>query len=171
MSQPLLDNSSGSILCWNGEAWKIGGQPVVGNDSEAVFDLLLKACSGSEDDMQDSSHKRVLAALSTVTGPFAFVFYDAANKTIYYGRDCLGRRSLLRKITSDAKLIISSICDNDTGDEWVEVKADGIYAIDLTGCANHTGLEGELFPQLRKGENQTTEPALVGEFTESLKVS
>src|SRR4051794_31814609 len=44
-AQPFLDASSGSALCWNGEAWKIGPDPVIGNDGQAVFNLLIQASS------------------------------------------------------------------------------------------------------------------------------
>src|SRR5690625_7263327 len=30
--QPIVDTGSESILCWNGAAWKIFGEPVRGND-------------------------------------------------------------------------------------------------------------------------------------------
>src|ERR1700710_1779447 len=43
--QPLLDEDSGSVLCWNGEAWKFDDEPVIGNDSRRVFELLLAAAS------------------------------------------------------------------------------------------------------------------------------
>ena len=35
--QPLEEQVDvGSVLCWNGEAWRIGGCPVSGNDGEAI---------------------------------------------------------------------------------------------------------------------------------------
>src|SRR3954468_23944904 len=41
--QPLMDPKTGCILCWNGEAWKVGGKNVLGNDSDEIFNLLLSA--------------------------------------------------------------------------------------------------------------------------------
>lgn len=64
-------------------------------------------------------------------GPYAFVFYDAPNKRVYYGRDCLGRRSLLRKDAVDGTIVLSSVCNNASGEAWAEVDADGIHVVDL----------------------------------------
>lgn len=125
VSQPLTDKGTGSVLCWNGEAWSVNGDAVTGSDSNTVFDLLLKA-SRSPD-----SRRAVVQLLSGIRGPYAIVFYDAVNELVYYGRDCLGRRSLLKKTTSDGSLVLSSVCDNATGEAWAEVEADGIYAVEL----------------------------------------
>jgi hypothetical protein len=38
---------------------------------------------------------------------------------------------LLQKATTDDQLIISSVCDNVSGDRWAEIDADGIYMVDL----------------------------------------
>jgi asparagine synthetase B (glutamine-hydrolysing) len=133
VEQPLRDEETGSVLCWNGEAWSINGEVVKGNDSVAVFDRLLAAslCASST----ETAAKAVIDLLSSIRGPYAFVFYDAGNKLLYYGRDCLGRRSLLRKSTSDDTMVLSSVCDNTSGEAWSEVEADGVYTVNLdTAC-------------------------------------
>ncbi|KAL7911998.1 asparagine synthase domain-containing protein [Trichoderma velutinum] len=117
--QPLEDAESGSVLCWNGEAWKLGGKPVEGNDGEAVL-ALLTAASGSEDS--------VLDALRSIEGPFAFIFMDKRAKKLYYGRDRLGRRSLLLKLGDE--FLLSSIAEAPAVG-WTEVEADGCYTIQL----------------------------------------
>ncbi|OAA45348.1 asparagine synthetase domain containing protein 1 [Beauveria brongniartii RCEF 3172] len=120
-AQPLLDQDSGSALCWNGEAWRIHGQPVTGNDGEFVLSKLVAASSHSQE--------AILDTLRAIEGPFAFVFVDKRNKSLYYGRDRLGRRSLLVKLESPFQL--SSISDASTTG-WLEVEADGCYSISLT---------------------------------------
>ncbi|KAM3552362.1 hypothetical protein MY1884_007249, partial [Beauveria asiatica] len=120
-AQPLLDQDSGSALCWNGEAWRIHGQPVTGNDGEFVLSKLVTASSHSQE--------AILNTLRAIEGPFAFVFVDKRNKVLYYGRDRLGRRSLLVKLESPFQL--SSISDASTTG-WLEVEADGCYSISLT---------------------------------------
>ncbi|KAI4672956.1 uncharacterized protein J4E78_001459 [Alternaria triticimaculans] len=127
VEQPLRDDTTGSVLCWNGEAWSIAGQAIDGNDSKLVFTKLLDACTGT----REASMRRVIELLSVVRGPYALVFYDASHKRIYYGRDCLGRRSLLQKSTLDGTLVLSSVCDNASGESWAEVEADGIYVVDV----------------------------------------
>lgn len=136
VKQPLKDNDTQSVLCWNGEAWKIGDEVVRGNDSELVFDLMLRASAGLPADQPSSSIQRVTEAISSIRGPFAFVFFDAVHALLYYGRDCLGRRSLLRKSASSGDMVLSSVCDNDSGDQWSEIDADGLYVVDLKPTFN-----------------------------------
>ncbi|KAH6608624.1 hypothetical protein Trco_001970 [Trichoderma cornu-damae] len=120
--QPLRDAESGSVLCWNGEAWKLGGKPVEGNDGEAVLSLLT-AASGELGD-EDS----VLHALRSIEGPFAFIFLDKSAKRLFYGRDRLGRRSLLLKRGDE--FLLSSVAEAPAKG-WAEVEADGCYTIQL----------------------------------------
>lgn len=131
--QPLRHSASGSLLCWNGEAWSIGDQVVSGNDSEKVFIELLLVCGGRES--PEASLRAVGAVLSSIRGPYAFVYYDASHEMLYYGRDCLGRRSLLRKDTADGSVVLSSVCDNASGESWTEVEADGIYVVKFRDTA------------------------------------
>ena len=140
--QPLRDSESNSILCWNGEAWGIKNKPIQGNDAEHVFKILLNATKrpGDKiDDMRtccDHSLQGVIDILSSIYGPYAFIFHDAQHHRVFYGRDVLGRRSLLAKRCSDAGLVLSSICDPSEPEGWMEVGADGIYVIDLTADVN-----------------------------------
>lgn len=127
VAQPLIDEATGSVLCWNGEAWSIHDDVVTGNDSNVVFAQLLGACAGSP----DAATRAVIRFISSIRGPYAFVFYDAVQRRLYYGRDCLGRRSLLRKSMPDGTLILSSVCDSASGAAWLEVEADGIYIVNL----------------------------------------
>lgn len=128
--QPLRDENSGSILCWNGEAWRIQGELLSGNDTEAVFALLSNASSSRslQEPEASASDDPVLEALRSIEGPFAFIYYDKPARRVYYGRDRLGRRSLL--IKAGSPLVLSSIAES-TSEEWSEVEADGCYSIHL----------------------------------------
>ena len=134
VAQPLEDLSSGSFLCWNGEVWKFGNKVINGNDGEQVFKLLLDATEGTnfETSRQGSLEQAVLTRISSLTGPFAFVFYDAVNQRLYFGRDVLGRRSLLIKKSEHDALIISSLGESADSQAWLEIEANGVYMIDLT---------------------------------------
>jgi asparagine synthetase B (glutamine-hydrolysing) len=127
--QPLVDPASGCVLCWNGEAWKLSGTTVNGNDSIALFELLLQAVAASD------SHSKVLGVLEKTHGPFALAFYDGQNKKLYFGRDCLGRRSLLKTTTSPGTVVISSVCDLTLDSPWLEVEADGVHLYDFSTAA------------------------------------
>lgn len=120
--QPLVDNNSGSVLCWNGEAWGIAGEPVKGNDGEAVLNLLEKARR------ETSEGDAVLDALRAIEGPFAFIYFDKPGKRVYYGRDRLGRRSLL--VNPGTPFSLCSITETPV-EGCSEVEADGCYTIQL----------------------------------------
>ncbi len=137
VEQPLIDPASKSILCWNGEAWKIDDKVVVGNDAVAVLDLLnnytnLEDRDSSTQRCRNGSNEcRVVDAMSRITGPYAFVYYDAHRRQIFYGRDVLGRRSLLVNKHQKGSFAISSICDPETPEGWVEVEPNCIHVLDL----------------------------------------
>ena len=136
IEQPVEDSMSGSLLCWNGEAWAIDGERIGGNDALTVFDLLLKATEAPKRDISGCSSERVLAkevtyALSSTSGPFAFLYFDARHQQLFFGRDVLGRRSLLRTVREDGCLIISSVPGESGLSPWIEIDANGIYTIDV----------------------------------------
>lgn len=128
--QPAIDGITGSVLCWNGEAWRIESKVVTENDTAIVFAAILaasrtaahsKECEQSKD---TDLHNSITKMLAMIKGPFAFVYFDATSSSLYYGRDHLGRRSLL--IRSDANgFTLTSTSDGAAG--WQEVPADGIY--------------------------------------------
>ncbi|UPK99340.1 hypothetical protein LCI18_010275 [Fusarium solani-melongenae] len=121
--QPLTDPASGSILCWNGEAWGLRGEPVQGNDGEAVLALLAEAS-------RSAAHTpgQILDVLRAIEGPFSFIYLDKPAKRLYYGRDRLGRRSLL--IKEGLPFALSSIAERPV-EGWSEVEADGCYTLEL----------------------------------------
>lgn len=132
VSQPLVDAATQSVLCWNGDAWKIAGQPIQGNDTEVIFNLLLQATkSSSEASVLNDSVQNVANVISSISGPFAFVFYDAVNSRLFFSRDCLGRRSLLQGCDEQGSLKICSLCDGTTTTHFEEVLTDGMHMIDL----------------------------------------
>ncbi|MCJ1349818.1 hypothetical protein MMC31_008059 [Peltigera leucophlebia] len=137
VEQPLEDAQSGSILCWNGEAWKVNGTTIVGNDAVVIMNLLVEAVgshytSSMKDKAPDgATTEAVLDVMSSISGPFAFLFFDAKSQMIFYGRDPLGRRSLLHNIATDGALSLSSIYQHTGTDGWTEVEAGCIYRFDL----------------------------------------
>lgn len=125
-AQPFIDVSSNSALCWNGEAWKIGLDSVTGNDGQAVFDMLIKA--SSDHAATSDSTTAILGVLQNISGPFAFVYLDKYHNQLYFGRDRLGRRSLLHKTDGHTNLQLSSIADTVSG-PWMEIEADAVHRI------------------------------------------
>ncbi|OAP60785.1 hypothetical protein AYL99_05787 [Fonsecaea erecta] len=156
-AQPLEDRNSGSILCWNGEAWKVDGVRVQGNDSVQIFRLLLHA---SQSTQNDEYRQRTAQVLTNVAGPFAFVFYDAIHSTIFYGRDRLGRRSLLTSRGDENSLTLCSI-GIALGDVVLneEVSTNTIHFISLEhGQITHGELPWQTIPPVI---NKTRQPEVL----------
>jgi asparagine synthetase B (glutamine-hydrolysing) len=154
--QPLVDLQTSSILCWNGEAWKIGHELVEGNDGEAVLDLLTSRTSSLS---AFDSVNRVLETIQSISGPFAFVYFDKVHELLYFGRDCLGRRSLLFNVESINTIVQFSSITGTTGGSWREVEADGIYVLAISSVPAHPSLislpieytQSARFPMYRTG--------------------
>ena len=128
--QPLVDPGTGSVLCWNGEAWRLHGRPIAAgaSDTREVFDTLLSAPEGRVDEV-----------LGHVEGEFAFVFYDAPTGVCWYGRDWAGRRSLVARTRRDGALLEVASTGDDSGagaggsEAWEEVEAGGgVQRVDVT---------------------------------------
>jgi asparagine synthetase B (glutamine-hydrolysing) len=146
VTQPLIDQSSGSVFCWNGEAWRFMGQAIQGNDSEFIFQNLMgriqDAVHDASADLLEAQQRTSIAVrtvLGQIEGPFTFLYYDAACKLIFYGRDTLGRRSLLINTTND-HFVLSSVAHISSSERWTEVEADGVYEVDLAGLAKRLSL-------------------------------
>ncbi|QSS58541.1 cytoplasm protein [Histoplasma capsulatum] len=144
--QPFVDSDSRSVLCWNGEAWKIQNNPVQGNDAKCVFQLLLKAVQPPETQsgllpsqiMESQYLAKVVQAVGAISGPFSFVFYDGYRQRVFYGRDRLGRRALLSGWDITGSFKISSVCDGTSSKHFEEVETDGIHMIDLASLFQNT---------------------------------
>lgn len=123
--QPFVDPETGSVFCWNGEAWKIRHHDVSGNDGEAIAALLNEAVRRDLEEREAA----ILQVLRSIDGPFAFVFFDKPSGKVYYGRDRLGRRSLV--IRKGGQCVVLSSITDAADPQWSEVEADGIYVIDV----------------------------------------
>ncbi|KAI1906178.1 hypothetical protein LOZ12_003833 [Ophidiomyces ophidiicola] len=135
-TQPFIDPPSESVLCWNGEAWKLSNEVLAGNDTYRIFQLFLESIKPPNNGTLPCTRQVPLGtlaqAISTIAGPFAFVFYDRPWSRIIYGRDFLGRRSLLQGRDYKANFVISSVCAGTPSNCFEEVSTDGIHVLDLT---------------------------------------
>jgi asparagine synthetase B (glutamine-hydrolysing) len=114
----------GNLLLFNGEIF--GGdffdQLNGGNDTEFLSNALRNA----------KSQEDILNIISGIHGPFAFIFWKKDLNKLYYGRDVLGRRSLLKlKSRRSQSLILASVSEELDDDEWEEVATTGVFGLDL----------------------------------------
>lgn len=156
-AQPMVEEEEGevrSVMCWNGEAWRVGGEEVEEgvNDTGLVWERLKSAARNEE------STTAILKALGEIEGPYAFVFYEACKHRVWFGRDCLGRRSLVRHDNEEELQLSSTGVRGDQEGPWNEVEADGVYYVDLTS----ENLDTQHIPYSQSSEVlQTVGPKLV----------
>ncbi|XP_075962793.1 asparagine synthetase domain-containing protein 1 [Anarhichas minor] len=144
--QPVRDDT-GNVLLWNGEIF--GGLPVMPEENDtAVVSERLSSCDGPSE---------ILSVLSAVRGPWGFVYYQKAGDYLWFGRDFLGRRSLLWKFDAEVNaLTLTSVAARQSGpgpaqSAWREVPAAGVYRIDLKAVTQAGSVTFELYPWARGG--------------------
>ncbi|XP_040913746.1 asparagine synthetase domain-containing protein 1 [Toxotes jaculatrix] len=142
--QPLQDDT-GNVLVWNGEVF--GGLPVMpGENDTAVVARWLSSCS---------SPSEILSVLSSIRGPWGFVYYQKAGDYLWFGRDFFGRRSLLWKFDAEV-LTLTSVAAHTSGSDqfsWQEVPAVGVYRIDLKAVTEAGAVTFEVYPWARAGND------------------
>ncbi|CAG8454408.1 1846_t:CDS:10 [Ambispora gerdemannii] len=99
MKQPVRDNDR--VLLWNGEIFDGIEVSKHENDTEKLFEAL-KSCdqaAANVNNMRNNSERDELnpiaQTLAKIEGPFSFVYWESSRRKLWFGRDCLGRRSLL----------------------------------------------------------------------------
>ena len=138
VAQPLSDDQTGSFFVWNGEAWRLGGQDVSGNDTTFVFRTLLTKCEDrvvicdSAEGMRKAVAEAVRDVLQAIDGPFSFLFFYGPTSVMFYGRDILGRRSMLVSQDQTGDLHISSVSAGPNPAPWREVETGGIFMLETS---------------------------------------
>lgn len=155
--QPVQDRS-GNILVWNGEIF--GGLPLIPEENDtAVVSERLSSCN---------SPSEILSVLSTLRGPWGFVYYQKAGDYIWFGRDYFGRRSLLWKFDEDVNaLTLTSVAAHTSGpvcSVWQEVPAVGVYRIDLRAVTEAGCVTFEVYPWAHAGDD------LLATYSETIPV-
>ena len=98
--QPVTDNA-GNLLMWNGDVYNrenLGDE----NNNECDTNLL------SEKLGEAVTEGEVLKVFGRVKGPWAFVYLHKATDSLWFGRDCFGRSSLLMQKINE-ELILTSV--------------------------------------------------------------
>ncbi|KAG6845952.1 hypothetical protein H0H87_011000 [Tephrocybe sp. NHM501043] len=114
----------GNVLCWNGEIFDGMDISARENDGSRLFDKLQTL--QSEDDIRD--------LFGSIEGPYAFVYYQSYSQRVYFGRDPLGRRSLLihRPTLGLPYILLASVSNGvDPRYDFEEVSTDSIFYLDL----------------------------------------
>ncbi|GMN42017.1 hypothetical protein TIFTF001_011230 [Ficus carica] len=154
--QPLVD-SSGNILVYNGEIF--GGIYIGSEDNDA--EILLRALESCGD---ESGKASVVEVLSKIRGPWSIIYWQESSRTLWFGRDAFGRRSLLVHwpTLKDSQFLLSSVShispieqssdleveNGTTGPRFWEELACGIYSMTVDAPSG----DGFLVSEVRKHE-------------------
>ncbi|CAG8445156.1 893_t:CDS:10 [Acaulospora morrowiae] len=132
IKQPLV-NGDQDVLLWNGEIFDGLEVPAGENDTAHLFKALKEN--------SDDSDYNILSVLQKIEGPYSIIYWQSLKRKLWFGRDCLGRRSLLWHIPShkDPNFLLTSVgCKIPDGPDDIfttpylqEVPANGIYCIDV----------------------------------------
>ncbi|KAI8786989.1 asparagine synthetase domain-containing protein 1-like isoform X1 [Biomphalaria glabrata] len=119
--QPVTDETNNALL-WNGEIFDGIQVEEDENDTQVLFNALTK-CTGDD---------TVLKLLESIHGPWAFIYWQADVKKLWFGRDMFGRRSLLWHLPSlkDNQFILSSVATENQ--DFAEIPSVGIFVLDFT---------------------------------------
>ncbi|XP_023767251.1 uncharacterized protein LOC111915848 [Lactuca sativa] len=150
VTQPLVDKS-GNILIYNGEVF--GGIDLNSdiNDTEVLMKSLKECCNCLSHEHEGTCRNgkySVPELLSKIKGPWALIYWQENSKTIWFGRDALGRRSLLVHWPSikDLRFMLSSVSPPSAIDElnfWEELPC-GVYSLAMSASKMDGNLVGEV---------------------------
>ena len=162
---PSLNCDEGAwncALCWNGECYthdkNVGGASEFKNDrgrrgdgdmvelistteersdTILVTELVRESISASgHSDLGE--HEAISGAIGRIHGEFAFILFVASSDCIYYGRDCIGRRSLVINKSLHGAVALSSVAIEaqdgqsiSNGDRWEEIPPGVVYRLDM----------------------------------------
>ncbi|NXE18878.1 ASND1 protein, partial [Ardeotis kori] len=159
--QPLED-ANNNIFLWNGEIFNGVHVGDLENDTEVVFHHLA-LCSSEAD---------ILSLFSSLQGPWSFIYYQASRHSLWFGRDYFGRRSLLWQFSNEADSafsLTSVSVYSQSGNQWQEVPASGIFKMDLKACATTKSLSLTLFPWKYSCTEKTGEEVFINILNQASK--
>ncbi|KAJ6432185.1 hypothetical protein OIU84_019437 [Salix udensis] len=162
--QPFVD-SYGNVLIYNGEIF--GGIHVESdrNDGEVLMQTLANCCScgsnGHTGPCSVAGHgcNSVPNVFSTIKGPWAIIYWQESSRTLWFGRDAFGRRSLVVHwpTVKDSRFLLSSVSpfssvyqssdfevENGTHHNFWEELSCGIYSLSMDASKLHGYLAGEV---------------------------
>ncbi|XP_023288092.1 asparagine synthetase domain-containing protein 1 isoform X3 [Orussus abietinus] len=90
--QPCID-STGNVLLWNGDIFS--GNLASDNTCDTITVL-------NNFELSDN----ISQILKDVEGPYSFVYFQRHKNLLYFGRDCIGRHSLLIKLNLERNFIM-----------------------------------------------------------------
>ena len=140
IQQPFVDES-GNILAWNGEVFSglTTFTPGISDTTQisALFDESIRSALSQFDfaDFSDLNLREIISlsalqavtkSISNVNGPYAFIYYHKLLQMLIYGRDPLGRRSLLQFNCIGFPIALSSVWPSCLNDQSESALREGV---------------------------------------------
>ncbi|KAI4494253.1 hypothetical protein M0802_009122 [Mischocyttarus mexicanus] len=116
--QPLID-PNGNILLWNGDVFS--GSLAKNDTSDSI--TILNAFSKS---------LNITNTLRYIQGPYSFIYFQKSSKLLYFGRDIIGRHSLLLQLNNEKNTFTITSVGGKYFQNIIEVPAIGIFVINLS---------------------------------------
>lgn len=117
--QPVETN--GFLIQFNGELYN--DESLLGNDTDYIAGKLSETVSGRED--------AVLSIWGRLNGEFALSIVDLMENKVYFGKDFLGRRSLVYSLNSKGLTICSLAPIGPLKEAFLECVSSDICVVDL----------------------------------------
>lgn len=150
--QPLMSSDGRLHLAWNGQIFDWNHTATSSkvrldageNDGVILLDRITSLLQGNR-----SCEEALNAALAEVEGPYAFALLDRNESKLFYGRDPLGRRSLLlHRSQTESSIAILSVASReliDSAGDLTEVSCSSLWRIDMQ-CDPKTPLQVQRTP-------------------------
>ncbi|KAK7862938.1 hypothetical protein R5R35_004895 [Gryllus longicercus] len=119
--QPVKDEK-GNVLLWNGDIFDGPWVPVDGRSDTRV---VLERIFGS-----NCMPENILLSISSIKGPYSFVYWCESTQMLWFGRDHIGRHSLLCYFEDNHSFILTSVGKRNL--PFIEVPVVGIFVIDFS---------------------------------------
>lgn len=131
-AQTLHSEASPTFLLFNGEIYDgFGENDEIVSDTDRLRMLLNESLAENKDPLQ---------TLDALRGPWALIFWHQPTKRLYFGRDCLGRRSLLIDVVPGSHVTITSTPPPHLRRSFVELPPHGLAYLDFSHCSLSFGL-------------------------------
>lgn len=121
--QPVTHD--GLIFQYNGELYN--RKCIEGNDTQFILDRISQSVMEMAANLAAKREEAILAALTGLEGEYAFVLTDIVSRKTYFGKDFVGKRSLLYNLTGDS-LLVSSVLPNYNSD-LLECEGGIVYQV------------------------------------------
>ncbi|TMW47063.1 hypothetical protein DOY81_007857, partial [Sarcophaga bullata] len=115
-NQPV--ESDTNLLVMNGDIYNVPTSDSNISDTKWLFEQLSSS----------SSERELINLFKSIEGPFSLIFYDKIKKTLFFGRDSLGRNSLIIEDSNTHLRLLSASCNTNNYNSF-ELPPLGIYKI------------------------------------------